>query len=54
MNPAAFDGTLAAGQASWMVLPQASGMARLNIGTLSASTSTLVSQLTQFPPKGFR
>ena len=54
MNPAAFDGTLAAGQASWMVLPQASGMARLNIGTLSASTSTLVSQLTQFPPEGLQ
>ena len=54
VNPAAFDGTLAAGQASWMVLPQASGMARLNIATLAASTSTLVSQLTQFPPEGLQ
>jgi ABC-type antimicrobial peptide transport system permease subunit len=54
VNPAAFDGTLAAGQASWMVLPQASGMARLNIATLAASTSTLVSQLNQFPPEGLQ
>jgi ABC-type antimicrobial peptide transport system permease subunit len=54
VNPAAFDGTLTAGQASWMVLPQASGMARLNNATLSASTSALVSQLTQLPPEGLQ
>jgi hypothetical protein len=54
VNPAAFDGTLAAGQASWMVLPQASGMARLNIGALAAGTSALVSRLTQFPPEGLQ
>jgi ABC-type antimicrobial peptide transport system permease subunit len=54
VNPAAFDGTLAVGQASWMVLPQASGMARLNIATLAASTSALVSQLNQFPPEGLQ
>jgi ABC-type antimicrobial peptide transport system permease subunit len=52
VNPAAFDGTLSAGQASWMVLPQASGMARFSIAALAASTSALVSQLNQFPPEG--
>lgn len=54
VNPAAFGGTLAAGQASWMVLPQAPAMARLNIGALSASTGELVSQLTLFPPRGLQ
>jgi ABC-type antimicrobial peptide transport system permease subunit len=54
VNPAAFGGTLAAGQASWMVLPQAPAMARLNIGGLSSSTSELVSQLTLFPPRGLQ
>jgi hypothetical protein len=54
VNPAAFDGTLAAGQASWMVLPQASGMARLNIAALAASTSALFSRLNQFPPEGLQ
>jgi ABC-type antimicrobial peptide transport system permease subunit len=54
VNPAALNGALAAGQASWMVLPQASGMARLNIGALAANTSALVSQLTQFPPEGLQ
>jgi hypothetical protein len=52
VNPAAFGGAIAAGQASWMALPDAAPMARGNITALSASTSALVSQLTQFPPRG--
>jgi ABC-type antimicrobial peptide transport system permease subunit len=54
VNPAAFGGTLAVGQASWMVLPQASAMANWNIGALSASTSALISQLNLFPPRGLQ
>lgn len=54
VNPAAFGGTLAAGQASWLVLPQAPAMARGNIGALAANTSEAFSQLTVVPPRGLR
>ena len=46
MSPAAFRGGLAASQASWFVLPQASAMARQNIGALAASTSQAMTKLT--------
>ncbi|HET6190234.1 MAG TPA: FtsX-like permease family protein, partial [Trebonia sp.] len=54
VNPAAFDGTLAAGQASWMALPQAPAMARGNVAALTASTNDAFSQLTQLPPEGLQ
>jgi ABC-type antimicrobial peptide transport system permease subunit len=57
VNPAAFGGgpgALAAGQASWMALPQAPAMSRANIGALSASTNEAFSQLTQLPPEGLQ
>ena len=54
VNPAAFDGALAAGQASWMALPQAPAMARGNVGALTASTDEAFSQLTQLPPEGLQ
>ena len=54
MNPAAFGGALAAGQASWMALPQAPAMARGNIAALTASTNEAFSQLTQLPPEGLQ
>jgi len=57
VNPAAFGGgagALAAGQASWMVLPQAQAMARANITALTASTNAAFYQLTQFPPEGLQ
>ena len=57
VNPAAFSGgpgALTAGQASWMVLPQAPAMARGNVGTLTASTNQAFSQLTQLPPEGLQ
>lgn len=54
VNPAAFGGALAAGYASWMVLPQAQAMARGNVGGLATSTGEAVSQLTQFPPEGLQ
>ncbi|MFY9669671.1 MAG: ABC transporter permease, partial [Trebonia sp.] len=54
VNPAAFDGALAAGQASWMALPQAPAMARGNVGALTASTNEAFSQLTQLPPEGLQ
>jgi hypothetical protein len=54
VNPAAFGGALAAGQASWTVLPQAPAMARGNIGALAASTSEAVSQLSLFLPEGLK
>jgi ABC-type antimicrobial peptide transport system permease subunit len=52
VNPAAFGGDLAVSQASWSVLPQASAMARGNIGALAASTSAAVSQLAVIPTEG--
>ena len=52
VNAAAFGGALAAGQASWMVLPQAEAMARGNVAALTASTNAAFSQLTQLPPRG--
>ena len=54
LNPAAFAGTLAATQASWLVLPQAPAMARGNIGALAAGTSAAVSQLTVVLPEGLQ
>jgi ABC-type antimicrobial peptide transport system permease subunit len=54
LNPAAFSGTIAAGQASWVVLPQAQAMARGDIGALAASTSEVISQLSLFPPRGLQ
>jgi hypothetical protein len=54
VNPAAFGGALAAGQASWLVLPQAAAMARGNIGALAASTSEAVSQLSVILPEGLQ
>ena len=52
VNPAAFDGALAAARASWMVLPQAPAMADGNIAALAASTGHAVSQLAVAPPEG--
>ena len=54
VNPAAFGGALAAGQASWMVLPQAPAMARGNIAALAASTSAADSQLSVLLPEGLQ
>jgi len=61
VNPAAFgsggsggSGALAAGEASWMALPQAQAMARANISALTASTNAAFYQLTQFPPEGLQ
>ncbi len=52
VNPAAFGGALTVGQGSWMVLPQASAMARGNLEALNAGTSAAVSQLTVLLPDG--
>jgi hypothetical protein len=46
VSPAAFRSGLAASQASWFVLPQASAMARQSIGALAGSTSQAVTKLT--------
>ena len=54
VNPAAFGGALAAGQASWMALPQAPAMARANIAALTTSTNEAFSQLTQLLPEGLQ
>jgi len=54
VNPAAFGGALTAGQASWMVLPQAPAMARANIAAFTASTNAGFYQLTQLPPEGLQ
>jgi ABC-type antimicrobial peptide transport system permease subunit len=54
VNPAAFGGTLAATQASWLVLPQAPAMARGNIEALAVGTSQAVSQLTVVLPEGLQ
>ena len=52
VNPAAFGGVLTVGQASWMVLPQASAMARGNIEALNTGTSAAVTQLNELLPEG--
>jgi hypothetical protein len=52
VNPAAFQGDLAATQGSWFVLPQASALARTNIPVLAANTSAAVSQLNEALPEG--
>jgi len=54
VNPAAFGGALAVGQASWSVLPQAAAMARGNIGALDANTKAALSQLTVIRPRGLQ
>jgi hypothetical protein len=55
VNPAAFGGTIAVSQASWLALPQARAMAYGNINTLGASTARAVSQLsTSSPPYGLQ
>ena len=54
VNPAAFGGALAAGQASWLVLPQAPAMARGNIGALAANTSEAFSKLSVVRPRGLQ
>ncbi len=54
VNPAAFDGTLAASQGSWMALPQAPAMARGNVGALAVNTSKAVSQLSVVLPEGLK
>jgi len=54
VNPAAFGGALAAGQASWLVLPQAPAMARGNISALAANTSEAFSQLSVVRPRGLQ
>jgi ABC-type antimicrobial peptide transport system permease subunit len=54
VSAAAFDGTLTAGQASWMVLPQAPAMARGNVAVLAANTSGAVSQLSAILPEGLQ
>jgi len=52
VNPAAFGGALTVRQASWMVLPQASAMARGNIEALNTGTSAAVTQLNELLPEG--
>ena len=54
VNPAAFGAALSVSDASWVVLPQASAMARGNIDALAASTSEAVSQLTLIRPAGLQ
>jgi len=54
VNPAAFGGALAAGQASWLVLPQAQAMASGDISALAANTSEAFSQLTVIRPRGLQ
>jgi hypothetical protein len=54
VNPAAFGGALAAGQGSWLVLPQARPMARGNIEALAAGTDEAVSQLAVVLPEGLQ
>ena len=52
VSPAAFRNGLAASQSSWFVLPQASALARGNIGALAANTGQAASQLAEVPPEG--
>ena len=52
VNPAAFGGALTVRQASWMVLPQASALARGNLEALSTGTSAAVTQLNELLPEG--
>jgi ABC-type antimicrobial peptide transport system permease subunit len=52
VNPAAFGGALTVRQASWMVLPQASALARGNLEALSTGTGAAVTQLNQLLPEG--
>jgi hypothetical protein len=52
VNPAAFGGTLTVTKASWLVMPDASEMARLNLDTLSANTSAAFTQLGTTLPFG--
>jgi ABC-type antimicrobial peptide transport system permease subunit len=52
VNPAAFGGALTVRQASWMVLPQATAMARGNLEALSTGTSAAVTQLNELLPEG--
>jgi hypothetical protein len=54
VNPAAFGGTLTATEGSWLVLPQASAMARGNIEALTAGTNDAVSQLAVALPEGLQ
>jgi len=54
VNPAAFAGTLATSQASWMVLPQAASMSQGNVDALAANTSAAVSKLTVALPEGLK
>jgi FtsX-like permease family len=54
VNPAAFGGALTVSQGSWMVLPEASAMARGNIDALNAGTSQAVSQLSVLLPDGLK
>lgn len=54
VNPAAFGGALTAGQASWMVLPQAPALAHGNIEALATGTSAAVSQLSVVLPEGLQ
>ena len=52
VNPAAFGEALTVRQASWMVLPQASALARGNLEALSTGTGAAVTQLNQLLPEG--
>jgi ABC-type antimicrobial peptide transport system permease subunit len=52
VNPAAFDGTLTVGQASWRVLPRAPALARGNLTALDANTSAAVARLSVLLPEG--
>jgi ABC-type antimicrobial peptide transport system permease subunit len=54
VNPAAFDGALAAAQGSWEVLPQAPAMARGNIAALATGTDNAISQLNVALPDGLQ
>ncbi|HEY1702953.1 MAG TPA: FtsX-like permease family protein [Trebonia sp.] len=54
IDPAALSGTLAVGQASWVVLPQASALANGNIAAFAAGTSAAFSQLSVILPEGLK
>ena len=54
VSPAAFGGSLAAGQGSWMVLPQTQAMAHGNAATLAANTGAAVSRLSVVLPEGLK
>jgi len=54
VNPAAFGGTIAASQASWLVLPQASALAHGNIAAFAANANEAVAQLSVILPAGLK